>query len=536
MVSSAMTLAQGVPTMSLSSPSPARQAGSSATFNWLSTLYVVLIALIMSGTGWLALREGNTRYMLPFRSDQAAEQASQQAQLLRQRPTMENIEKYSPELATLAKGTDAQRFVDSRLIEHGVYLAQMPRLNQILLTSHIFTGVACMLLGGWQFWPAFRKRFMRLHRLIGGIYVVTVPISVLLSFAYLAVTAPHNLYTKLTAWVALWLFGAVALWSVGAAVYALKQRRIHEHMGYMALSFACMLVAPMLRLNWVMLAWMFPHIDQETLSMVTMGIMMPECLLIGYGLIQVNRQYDRAMTRRTVPALPSALLQGFQRARPLWYTLAMGALVISVINLITGLGMSGTESARKLVNVALLDRETQVLQAHTVVRITFALASSLALLLGLHLFSRLLSQAPAKELDTSLKGLGRGVLILSMLAGASATYLGWHIGLAPAQQWLSGGTLYTTNGLLILLFSAVLACNLAKGHLAMLKESLAFLLCLLPFAPLLLVNLWVLQWLPIPADYIQQGQGYVLAAGACGTLMFAAMFYAVLGQASREHG
>lgn len=519
----------------MSPSSPALRTGPSS-FNWLPTLYVVLIALIMSGTGWLALREGSTRYLLPFRIDHVAEQASQQAQRLRQHPTMENIEKYSPELATLAKGTDPQRFVDSKLIEHGVYLAQMPRLNQILLTAHIFTGVACMLVGGWQFWPAFRKRFMRLHRLIGGIYVLTVPISVLLSFAYLAVTAPHNLYTRLTAWVALWLFGTVALWSVGAAVHSLKQRRIHEHMGYMALSFACMLVAPMLRLNWVMLAWLFPHIDQETLSLVTMGIMMPECLLIGYGLIQVNRQYDRAMTRRAMSALPSALLRGFLRAMPLWYALAAGLLVISVMHFASGLGMSGTESAGKLVNVALLDREAMVLQAHTWVRIAFALSSSLALLLGLHLFNRLLNLPPTAVLEGRLKDQAHAALMLSMLAGACATYLGWHIGLAPAQQWLSGGTLYTTSGLLILLFAAVLAGTLVKGHLAMLKESLAFLLCLLPFAPLLLVNLWVLQWLPIPADYIQQGQGYVLAAGSCGTLMFAAMFYAVLGQASREHG
>ncbi|MBI5924593.1 MAG: DUF2306 domain-containing protein [Aquabacterium sp.] len=520
----------------MSSSSPTLRTAPKASFNWLSTLYVVLIALIMSGTGWLALREGNTRYMLPFRTDHVAELASQQARLLRQQPTMENIEKYSPELATLSKGTDAQRFVDSRLIEHGLYLAQMPRLNQILLTSHIFTGVACMLLGGWQFWPAFRKRFMRLHRLIGGIYVVTVPISVLLSFAYLTVTAPHNLYTRLTAWVALWLFGTVALVSVGAAVHALKQRRIHEHMGYMALSFACMLVAPMLRLNWVMLAWLFPHIDQETLSLVTMGIMMPECLLIGYGLIHVNRQYDRTMTRRTPSDMTRIAQQTFQRAMPLWYALAAGALVISVMHFAYGLGMSGTESANKMVNAALLDREALALRDHPLVRIAFALSSSLALLLGLHLFNRLLNQAPAKTLHASLKGMARGMLILSMLAGTGAIYLGWHIGLAPAQQWLSGGTLYTTSGALILLFAAVMAGNIAKGHLAMLKESLAFLLCLLPFAPLLLIYLWVLQWLPIPADYIQQGQGYVLAAGSCGTLMFAAMFYAVLGQASREHG
>ncbi|HET6789427.1 MAG TPA: hypothetical protein VFH49_15795, partial [Aquabacterium sp.] len=346
-------------------------------------------------------------------------------------------------------------------------------------------------------------------------------------------TAPHNLYTRLTAWVALWLFGTVALWSVGSAVHALKQRRIHEHMGYMALSFACMLVAPMLRLNWVMLAWLFPHIDQETLSLVTMGIMMPECLLIGYGLIQVNRQYDRAMTRRTASALPQAMLRAFQRAMPLWYALAAGALVISVMHFASGLGMSGSDSARQLVNTALLDREALMLHEHPIARVVFALSSSLAMLLGLHLFMRLLRLAPTKALDANTRGMARGALILSTLAGVSATWLGWHIGLAPAQQWLSGGTIYTTNGLLILLFSGVLAGNLAKGHLAMLKESLAFLLCLLPFAPLLLVNLWVLQWLPIPADYIQQGQGYVLAAGSCGTLMFAAMFYAVQGQASR---
>lgn len=520
----------------MSTSSTANRATSGASFNWLSTLYVVLIALVMSGTGWLALREGSTRYLLPFKSDNVAETAQQQARLLREKPTLENIQSYSPELATLARGTDPQRFVDSRLIEHGVYLAQMPRLNQVLLTSHIFTGVACMLLGGWQFWPAFRKRFMRLHRLIGGIYIVTVPISVLLSFAYLTVTAPHNLYTRLTAWVALWLFGTVALFSVGAAVHALKQRRIHEHMGYMAISFACMLVAPMLRLNWVMLAWLFPQIDQETLSLVTMGIMMPECLLIGYGLIQVNRQYERAMTRRSPSKLTHTIQQAFQRPMPLWYAIAMGACVIAVTHFGFGQGMSGTDSAHKLVNAALLERENTILQDHPLIRQVFAWSAGLGLLLGLHLFKRMLNTAPSQAVGTPLKRTSQVLLMLSLLAGASATYIGWHIGLAPAQQWLSGGTLYTSNGLLILAFSGVLAGSLAKGHQPMMKESLAFLLCLLPFAPLLLVNLWLLQWLPIPADYIRQGQGYVLAAGSCGALMFAAMFHAVLGQAGREHG
>jgi hypothetical protein len=301
------------------------------------------------------------------------------------------------------------------------------------------------------------------------------------------------------------------------------------------LSFACMLVAPMLRLNWVMLAWIFPHIDQETLSLVTMGIMMPECLLIGYGLIQVNRQYARPMSRRTPSDLTRTLGQAFMKAMPLWYGLAAAAAVISVTHIVLGLGMSSTSSAQQLVNAALLAREATVLQEHAIVRVVFGLSSSLALLSGLHLFNRLL-KLPPEQAKHNMNGLTRSVLGLSLLAGASATYLGWQIGLNPNQHWLSGGTLYTTSGLLIVMFSAVFAGNLAKQHLAMTKESLAFLLTLLPFTPLLLVNLWLLQWLPLPADYILQGQGYILPAGACAVLMFAAMFHAVLGQAGREHG
>jgi len=42
--------------------------------------------------------------------------------------------------------------------------------------------------------------------------------------------------------------------------------------------------------------------------------------------------------------------------------------------------------------------------------------------------------------------------------------------------------------------------------------------------------------MPIPTDYIQAGQGYILSAGGGTALMFLAMFYVVYGQATREHG
>lgn len=503
--------------------------------HWLWSTFVVLIALLMASTGWLALREGATRYMLPFQMQDVGAHTAQMAQALRADPTVPHIQQYSNELAALASLTSPQRFVDSRLVEHGVYLSQMPRLNQVLLTSHIFLGVFCMLFGGIQFWPQFRQRFMRVHRLIGGGYVLTAPISVLLSFAYMAVTPPHHLYTHLTSYVALWLVGAVALVSIGMAVRALRQRRIHEHMAYMALSFACLLVAPMLRLNWVALAWLFPSIDQETLNLVTLGVMLPECLLIGYGLILANRPYGRRMSKRPVTDLARSASSLFLRWRPLWYVAAWGLAVINVLHYMLGQGLSSASAASQLVNAALLARDAQVLVHTPALGSVFGLSISMALLLALYLFMHLLKQGPQADVGRVVRA-SRYLVALSLSAGISATMLGWQIGLAPDRQWLSGGTFYTVPGVLTVVFALVFAGALARRHQAMMKESLAFLLGLLPFSGLFYVYLWVLQWLPIPADYIQHGQAFILSAGASTTLLFVSMFYVVHGQATREHG
>lgn len=488
----------------------------------------------MTCTGWMALREASTRYMLPFQRADVVAYTQQGAQALRANPTPERLNQYSNELGLLAMWTSPQRFIDSKLIEHGLYLSQMPKLNQVLLTSHIFLGVFCMLFGGFQFWPAFRKRFMRVHRLIGAGYVVTAPISVLLSFAYMAVTPPHHLYTRMTSYVALWLFGTVAITSVGMAVRALMQKRIHEHMAYMALSFACLLVAPMLRWNWVGLAWLFPAIDQETLNIVTMGIMLPECLLIGYGLILANRQYGRAMTKRPLADLAQHASNLFQRMTPALYVAATGFMAINVLHYVLGNGISSASAASHLVNAALLERESSILSQNPGLGSVFGVSISLACLLAIYVFTQLLKQPI--QAASSIPSSARLLVLMSLTAGASATTLGWQMGLAPNQQWLSGGTLYTVGGMLIVLFTLVLAVAQIKKHHAMMKESLAFLLALLPFSALFFINLWVMQWLPIPADYIAQGQAYILSAGASTALLFVTLYYVVYGQATREHG
>ena len=502
---------------------------------WLASTCVVLIALIISSTGWIALREGSLRYLKPFLQDVDTSQLADQAQALREAPDLASITAYSPELGTLSRLTSPERFARSRLVDHGVYLAQMPRLNQVLLTAHIFTGVACVLLGGWQFLPALRQRQMRLHRLIGGLYLLTVPPSVILSFAYMAVTAPHHLYTHLTAYIALWLVGVVALISVGMAVWSLKQRRIHEHMGWMALSFACLLVAPILRLNWVALAWAFPQIDQETLSLVTMGLMLPECLMIGYGLILANRTSARAPRNRPAGVLATWGAQLFTRAQPLAYLGAAAVAATLFTHHLGGLGVASAQAAPSLVPAGLLAREAAVMAAHPWLNAAFALSTSAALALAVGVLARLMRPAPpARSPWVAATGL------LSLLAGACALAHGWAIGLAPERAWSAGGTLYAVPGVLTMGFALHLLRAWQREQHALAKEALVFLMCLLPFAALYHLNLsvlqWVLQWAPWPPDYLAQHQGHILPMGASLVTLFIGMLHAVVGQANREQG
>ena len=132
-----------------------------------------------------------------------------------------------------------------------------------------------------------------------------------------------DIYDHLVAWIALRVFGVFSLVSIGMAVLALKKKRIFEHQAWMAASFACLMVAPMLRWDWALLGKIFPNIDQETVNLVTMGIMLPETILIGYGLILINRQYLRPMKQRKPhPFAEKARIQ-FQTLQPILYILVL---------------------------------------------------------------------------------------------------------------------------------------------------------------------------------------------------------------------
>lgn len=501
----------------------------------LGTAYAIAIALLMALTGWLALQEGLTRYLPQLRQTADATELKAQAQALREAPSLAGIAGYSQELAALSRVTDAHRFVDSGLVEHGLYLAQMPMLNRALLTSHILLGVFCMLLGGLQFWPGLRQRQMRLHRLIGSVYVVTAPLSVLLSLAYLGLTPPEYLYTHLTGYVALWLFGVGAVAAIVLAMVALRQRRIHEHMGWMALSFSCLMVAPMLRLNWVFTAWLLPHIDQETLNLVTLSFMLPQCLLIGHGLLLANRRTQGPARPRPASAWAVWGTQRFQQTTPLWWALAAGCAWLMLQHFALQPGMASVPMAVPLLPTALVARETLAFATAPWLFQALAAATVLALALALQGFLRGLTTS---ALNTR-RALGAwAVATLSLVAGIGALGMGWHIGIAPERQWLQGGTVYTTHGVLLIGLALQLMGRLRKAvpaQGALVRESLALLLAVLPAPALATLLLRAMSHLPWPEAYIASGHVQLLAQASGHALLMLACIHAVLGQATREH-
>ena len=505
---------------------------------WASA-YILLIALTMALTGWIALNEGWHRYLPTLQADPSRAYTAAQLEDLRASPDARQVQAFSPELAGLTAVTDARRFLDSRLPEHGLYLAQMPRLNQALLTSHIFLGVFCMLFGGLQFWPWLRREHMKLHRLIGAIYVLTAPVSVLLSLAYLGLTPPQHLYTHLTGFVALWVFGFGAIASIGLAIHALRQRRIHEHMGWMALSFACVLVAPMLRLNWVFTAWAWPHIDQETLNLVTLSFMLPQCLLIGLGLIWANRQSQ--VRRRPASPVAEAMRAWFLRAAPLWQALAVGAIATVAMTwgglLPGGTGLSSVPGASSLMTPALAARETAAWATTPGLGLAFALGLGVALWAALaQLLAGLRSPISSQPGHPAGWGLGSVAVVGgTLLAGGISLQVGWRIGLAPDKAWFTGGAFHGVEGALLVGLALVHAHRLNQGCASLIRESLALLISLLPAPALACFNLWALSSVSWPPGYVEGGHVHLLATAGGSGLLFAAMLHSVLGQATREH-
>lgn len=434
-------------------------------------------------------------------------------------------------MALMNKATNPQYTYgnDSYFTTSFAHYAQMPKGNMVILSLHNVLGGICMLFGALQFWPTFRRRYPRWHRGFGMTYMVAVQLAMIMAGTYLYITPIPVIYDSFSFYVGLWVLVFVVTGSLWMSIYHLTQGQIAQHQAYMAINFGALLTAPILRYDWILFGMVFPHSTMNTVNFLTAGILLPQSFITGYLLFCVTRGLQTA--RPVVSHRPQPVLATWQRALLGGLLLLIGAGVLTVVNhFLWAPGLAVLNQRLALVPAGLAALDHSVVVDGAALRQLFTVFTVVALLSGIGLvWSSFIATAQTvwqrrAALALILSSAGSGVILLVW---------GWQLG-APSKLTLAGGTHAVMYGVIILLFSGLLALALWRGRAALVKEWGLFLVASVMATPVFYWILALLASLPIPSDYILQGQVYRLAADAGPALLIAMLLYSVYSQATAE--
>ena len=114
---------------------------------------------------------------------------------------------------------------------------------EFFLGVHVLSGILALLVGALQFVGWIRRRFLRVHRFLGAVYIASAT-ALGLTGLVLAPTA----YTGLVAVLGFTFLDLAMLFTTWTAVRMVVARRIGEHRRWMIRSFSLILAGVMLRL------------------------------------------------------------------------------------------------------------------------------------------------------------------------------------------------------------------------------------------------------------------------------------------------
>lgn len=513
-------------------------ASTSPARAWPVFALVLLVTLVMGLSGLLSVHTGVFQYADSlFRTDEGDRRAALVQSACRSDAAQhEGMDAYAlgAEAGVLAQAMTPSKVCASGLSDLFVYYGRMPSSHALILAVHTVMAGFCMVAGALQFWPAFRRRWPRIHRGIGVTYIVTVAVATVSAMVYMAVTPPDAIFVGLTGVVAEWAIAVLILVTMALAMWHLRQRRIAQHQAFMALNFGLLMVQPLLRWDWAALDVFFPAVDLNTLNLATLMFLAPQGALIGYALLWFNRWSQRMRPQPAALAVADATRAAVQRAWPL---VAMASVAGAAWMAWTqGLSpeLSRAPSALSVVPEAVLAHQAQALSGQVAARWWMVLGVALTLLATPGFvraaFSGVVQHASGPlRLNAGLMAAGLGLL------GAVQWHWGGLLGLPAGQVALAGGAHFATLGALSLGFAALLGGAVLLGRVSYIKEWGVFV-ALLAWVPLGMRGLlWLMAQLPLPAPWLASGQFYLLAsAGPAFVAVLIALTVAAHGQASRE--
>jgi uncharacterized membrane protein len=162
---------------------------------------------------------------------------------------------------------------------------------------HVFSSILTLLAGFSQFSSDFLKKHLRIHRLIGRIYVWEVLLVIFPSALVMAVYANCGLPSK----SAFLLLDGLWFWFTLKALIEIKRGNIARHRDFMTRSYALTFSAVTLR-AWRQILTAFTDVDPATIYMIDawMGFV-PNWLFAEWLIARRARAIDGMALEKTLP-------------------------------------------------------------------------------------------------------------------------------------------------------------------------------------------------------------------------------------------
>ncbi|MFG3487746.1 DUF2306 domain-containing protein [Streptomyces sp. NPDC047972] len=171
------------------------------------------------------------------------------------------------------------------------------------LIVHSVLGGLLMLLGPVQLLSAVRRR-IRLHRVLGTVFAVTVYVSMAGAALYLLRTPPEEAFSGASFWIVLGTILVGTVGSVTSGVLAALRGLPDLHQRWLLLCYGFLMTAPLLRLEWGALPALYPGLPLQDVNRVAI---MHLGALVAFGALLASRALDR---RTDVPGLTGTWAPG----------------------------------------------------------------------------------------------------------------------------------------------------------------------------------------------------------------------------------
>lgn len=377
------------------------------------------------------------------------------------------------------------------------YYTSMEPVEKKALSLHMVLGGMCLLLGMLQFTPAFRKKYRKAHRAIGGIYILGCFAMTFAAVYHLMHTGIENTYQGFAFHIQLWFLALSTIICQVLAIVFIKKRNFALHLGFQVYTFSAFLNAPVQRYDWVVFGKIYPHLTQGEVNNLVNILTFWQCLLIGYVVFCWNRA-SAPVRPKPVQIAPQPM------GLKVFLTLVGGAAVLTSLAMYTGEAGFGSWSFTQVVSPAsTLAADAMLYAGKPVQTAVFGVAIAGALVSGLWLMIR----------DENTQIMRKVFYVCGLAAGVQQMVWGYQLG-EPAMAVTAGGGFYIVSGLSLFAFTAIALVHQLRGREHLWHETMVFAVNF-AFAPALAVwghGFWYLLDV-LPAFYFERGHGYVLAVG-----------------------